>query len=541
MKKNAIRITAFLLSLFTVFAVAFSAPLKVKAANGEKIPIIYIHGQATSLVKKNDDGSVTEIWPLVLEENQISNYINENLDMFLHCFLTQDWTEFSDTLAEIMSDIFGELALDENAQPVNGSYSPFGRSDWDILNNYTYNIHGLDALNFFYDWRMSPYDIIGDLKTYVDRVLAVTGATEYAFCARCEGAEVALTYYDYYQDDRLTDIILYSSAAKGVSIIGEAFSGKNLKVDPDGLERFLYDFDFDLELPITETFTLTDELLKKILTELNNVYGIDLAAWSINNVYEQIYPELVPKLIRDNFSSFPGFWCMMEEKYYDEARKFMFDGKEEEYSVFLDKIDTYHDNIMVRLDEIIDDALNDGIEVSNIVKTGIQPIPCVKNSDFNSDMLCSVELASFGATCTKFGEKFDKTYLTKALENNTLKYISVERNIDASTCPIPNTTWFVKALNHFDFVPCLDPLIYAIAYNDGFDIYTDKNFPQYMFYDKDTGTVLPLNPDLKTGIDEYYSATNTFARKFKPVLYLAYRFVTLAIKVFMPKAKVSSK
>lgn len=538
MNKRFIRFLSFVLSLLTVFAICLSAPSKAEAVNGKKIPIIAVMGMGSTLYSTNDDGSKNILWPKTVDTEMISNYVSENYQLFLRSVITQDFTEFSDLLADILNEIFGDVALDEKGDPKDNSRVDYGLSDWSIYDRYTNNLDGAYSTKFEYDWRRSPYDIIGDLKIFIDRVLAVTGATEYALLSRCEGSDIALAYYDFYKDDRITDMIFFNGASDGIFFLGPAFSGKDLEIDPDGLERFLYDFDFNLELPITDSFVLTTRILRQIITELNDVYAVDLAAWTINNVVKTIYPELLPKLLKGNFATFPGFWGMMDTEYFNDAKQIMFDGEEEKYSVFIEKIDRYYENVMTRTDEILNEAKDNGIEISNVCKYGFQPIPIVKDADFNSDMICSVESSSFGATSTPFGKVFDKKYLSNALAEDKLKYISPERDIDASTCFAPDSTWFIKGADHFNFDADLTDLFLNIAYNENVNVNSDPRYPQYMLLNKDDSTLSPLPASHRTGIDNYFDATDTFTRRIKPVFKLMYYVTIATIKVIMPRARI---
>lgn len=537
LKKTVYVFTAICLVIGSVFCF----PASAAGTYSSKVPIIYVHGQGSPSGVRQEDGTVKMVKGTDMSFNSeiITGVISENKDIILEAIKTQDWSDFIDLVADFMTDSFGEAALGPDGYPTDGSevMSSFDRGS--IAPTFYGVNDSLNRYSFFYDWRLDPTDNMARLREYVELVLEVTGSEKYAMIGRCEGACLALTYWETYHDERMTDLIFYASAAKGAMPIGEAFSG-NLHIDPDSVERYIYETDLGLNVEVNENFTLTDDVLSDILRTVSNMYGLDYACWAINNVYVQIYEEVTRKTVKPTLATFPGYWAMCEDKYYEDAKKVIFGGEEEKYAEFIKKIDNYHYNIMNRVEEIIKNAQDSGVRVSDIVKYGFQSFPVTADSNLQSDQIVKVNCAGFGAGCTKIGETFSSSYLKMTMGDGSLKYISPDLTIDAYKSVLKDSTWFIKNLLHTDFPACVDDLIFHIVNSEKPDAPNDTEYPQYLFYDKESGTLTKLaSTEKKTKIDEFNEINRQdFARKMKPIFKIFYHVVVLILKIFTPRARV---
>ena len=513
------------------------------AAYPGNVPLIYVTGAGHELGIKQDDGS----WKYITYEVDKQKVVDAALakkDVFIKAFLTQDWSDFCDVLIDIMKETFDDCRLDENGEPTDGSRSTFEPTAESV--KYRYDAGGdLGSTTFIFesDWRLDPLENMDELESYINLVLEVTGSDKYAICGRCEGASTVLQWLDYYKnkngeyDPRITDVIMFVAASNGVESVSSAFSGK-MHLEADAVERFVYDTDFGLDTEIG-SFNLTDESLREILTIVSNAYGLDLGCWAANNVYSQIYFNVVPEALRYSYGTFPGYWTMVTDDDYEDAKKLVFGDETEKYAGLIAKIDRYHNEIAVRTEEILKGVEESGIEVSNIVKYGFQIYPYVENPNVQSDRTCGVELASWGATTTPLGETFSDDYIKNAVAKGTAKYISPDLCIDASTTFLKDTTWFIKNFEHSTFHRYADKLIFAIVNTNGMTVETYKELPQYLYFDTTTETISPYDVDTqKVNLDNYFnSATVSFARKIKPAFKYLFKFTTIIIRLLMPKVK----
>ena len=129
-----------------------------------------------------------------------------------------------------------------------------------------------------------------------------------------------------------------------------------------------------------------------------------------------------------------------------------------------------------------------------------------------------------GATAMDVGKTFSKKYLKQAAENGTDNFISPDSQIDASTCFLPERTWFIKNIYHKDFPNVVDGLFNEIINNEDFTVNSDENYPQYLVYNKtDAGeTLLPMtdenmNTDEKYNVSFFRALGNLFKALFRVI------------------------
>ncbi len=536
---NIIRKTlSLVLSAAVAFSVLFATAGRPEAAYPGDVPIIYIHGVGSAVGTYDENGNFTRLDNMTIDGDKLKSMLLDNKEMIMKAFVTQDWSDFCDLVTEFMTECFGQLALDKDGRPTDGSVSEFVYSESRVTQQYVNDDYSLEKYAFDYDWRLDPTDNMKRLRDYAETILNVTGSDKYAVAGRCEGACLAVTYWETYHDPRMTDLILYASAAKGIIPIGESFSG-NMYVDPECVERYVYDADLNLNIPITDFITLTDQLLNNILKIASDVCGLDYACWSVNNVYQQIYDTITPKVFKQTFGTFPGFWAMCEDRYFEQAKDVIFGTEKDEYAGLIRKIDNYHYNIMNRTEEILQNAAESGVDVSNVVKYGFQSYPLSKDSMVLSDEMCRVDYAGLGTTCTNIDEKFSEDYVNNAFKKGNIRYISPDLTIDASTTPFRDTTWYIKNLHHQNFTSAVDDLFFEIVNTKGMTVRTKDAYPQFLFFDTEKEELLALNAvEHKTDSDIFNNKMeNDIFRFFKPVFTFIFRIITFIAKIFMLPAR----
>ena len=228
MKKTMKKLVAVLISiclLISTVAIAGSGVATDKHT-GSDIPVIYVEGTGFHLYKDNGDGTTTKVFPLELSDEKITALVEENIDVFAEAFFTQEWGEFCDVLYSIMTDLYGEVILDENGESPNGVYAPW---TWDPATlgdrRNQYGNYDIQTYSFHYDWRKDPYQTADLLHRYIEDVMAATGASEVALLGRCLGANITAAYMDKYNAEHISDYIIYAGAQNGADLISKLFSG----------------------------------------------------------------------------------------------------------------------------------------------------------------------------------------------------------------------------------------------------------------------------------------------------------------------------
>ena len=530
--KSFYKIISFIL-VFALTAPCLIAFSKTDAsAYPGRVPVIVVYGEDTPLGIKQTDGSFKPV-SAEIDVEKVKHAFLDDPDIIIRASLTQDWTEVCDIITELLIDTYKDIALDENGEPKNGTESTMTYNKKALKTAFTNPNSNIFAYGFNYDWRLDPYENMEKLRTYIEDVLEATGSEKYALYGRCEGACLEATYYDIYKDDRITDIIMSHSGLLGMPPIGEAFSG-NLTVNADSVERFVYEYDMGINYKLSDGITLTDDLIRQILKILVDIYGLDMFCWVTTNAYQHIYDYITPRVLKHCFGSFPGYWAMCEDKYYEDAKKVVFAGEEEKYANFIKKIDHYHYTIMTRAGEILKEASDNGIKISSIVKYGNQQCPGIEDSNALSDQLVKVSQASLGAYTCGNDTYFSESYVKSETAKGNGKYISPDLKINASTCMFPDTTWFVKNVAHKLNPMPVNELVFAIVNREDATVDTYEEYPQFLYYDDENDRLVPLDPKVhKVKSDEFNEKiADTPIRKIKIIFKPLFDFITILVKIF---------
>ena len=159
--------------------------------------------------------------------------------------------------------------------------------------------------------------------------------------------------------------------------------------------------------------------------------------------------------------------------------------------------------IQIPFTENVREQMENGIEVSNIVKYGLQSVPLTKSSDELADGTVTVFESSFGATVALTEETLSDEYIENAIQTGNGKYISPDKQIDASTCILPERTWFIKDLGHKVFPSCVNGLVSDIINNEGFTVYSSPEYPQYLVCDVESNTLTPMTEENMNTTDRW--------------------------------------
>ena len=539
MKKTTRKIISLILVIaLTSPCFIYLSKINASAYPG-RIPVICIYGEDTPLGIKQEDGHYERIGAEI-DVEKVKHAFLDDPNIIIRASFTQDWTEVCDIITELLVDTYKDMVLDENGEPTDGSESIYtAYSKKSLKNRYNSPNANMDSLGFNYDWRLDPYENMERLHDFIDTVIEATGSEKVALYGRCLGACYEVLYYDLYKDERISDMILSHSALLGMSPIGEAFSG-NLSVNADSVERFVYEYDMGIDYKVNDNLTITDDLIRQVLKILVDIYGLDMFCWVTTNAYQHIYDYITPRVIKQCFGSFPGYWAMCEDKYYEDAKKVVFAGEEEKYANFIKKIDKYHYNVMTRAEDILKEAADNGVKISSIVKYGFQLCPGIEDSNALSDHILKVEPASLGATCSGNDKYFTDEYVKSETAKGNGKYISPDLKINASTCMFPDTTWFIKNVDHKYNPDSVNDLVFAIAGDENITVDTFDEYPQFLYHDEESGEIVPLDPSVHiTRSDEFnQTIANTPIRKIKVIFKPLFDFITILVKIFgvQPKA-----
>lgn len=440
--------------------------------NKNHLPQIYIEGFESKQIYREDDVNHAE--PLffpVNAEKMLSNL------MQYEKYLKQAVSEGNpDILYKYiclwMEDCFGLAAL----QP-DGISNKKGV----ITEETTLNYKGDGKYVFRHDCRLSPIDLAHQFAEYVKWVQKESGSQKFELAASSYGASIALAYIKLYPEQRenIDSLVFCVPSIKGVNFAGELFSG-SFDIDPDALLAFLADMNLGEELSL-------------FLSVLNKTGTLSAVLESfLEPALKVALLKALRTVVHDIFGTMPSMWSFVDERYFYDALEYTY-GEDyadpnHEYAGLIGKVIDYHENIMIKAEDLILDAKESGINVSILSKYGDPPFPLSKEGNFTGDGFVALEMASFGAACALNGEQLPADYIqAKDCGRNM---ISPDRCVDASTCLLPDNTWYIKGLWHGEKTDSYYDLINSVLYDD-LTVLNDR-YPQFLENDGN-GNLIPMN------------------------------------------------
>lgn len=480
----------------------------------KEYPIIYVPGTRNPLyADKTKPSKDNRIWKIGVDVGAtVKEALAPCLKELALGVIRDDYTAYCDELVNTVVPLFENVVLDKNGEASNGS----GVEKESASRNYPVK-HGKYYLwdyHFVYDWRLSPMEVCHQLKYHIDRVKAITGEDKVVLVGRCMGANIISAYFtEYYSHatENIDNIVMYEPSNLGLDILGAIYSGQ-VSLDDERVDEFLNYYIENENLIEDET---TAELVGALVSVLTEIKTMGIATSLVNKLLANVKDNLIPRLLMGTFGTFPSYWSMIGEEYYEDAMEFCFDGKEEEYKGFIEKNNDWHYNVMKKLPETMKSLEEDGVPIAVLVKYNIPSYPFYENAGQQTDMVSDVYHVSYYATSAPYGEILSEDYINGLSDK---RYISPDKMIDASTCLFPDSTWFFKNISHDPFPASIDKLIMEFIHSNGtLTVFDNENYPQYMKYNPEDQTIAPLSEDDndKENTDGPAGFFGTFIRFFK--------------------------
>lgn len=473
MKKTLAVILSIIIAL-TLSVQSFAAVIDRE----EFYPIIIVPGySASGLYMQNEDGTKTHVWGIDTElilKRVLARSIDlakgvkeltkgnaqliadtvgpEFAQMFEHMRCNPDGTSvydihtYTSTAADsnntyLLENEDGKYMYEQEIMAMFGSYIG---EDW---NDYIFN--------FSTDFRMNVEKCAANLDRYIDSVLEYTGAEKVNIYCVSHGGQVGATFLNLYGEKKADKInnVLLTIPAIGGSTIAYAFYTGDIKFDEENLLYFIENgmmFENDYHwLMSNENLNFIDEVLCCMLPYIKNVMG-----------YWGSMLDFVPA------------------NDYESIRSTCFNS--EESAPLLEKSDRFHREIYPSMAQRLQACVDAGINVYIIAGMGNKDI--VGRGEAG-DAIISAS-SSTGAACAPFGKRFANGYetLKTVCSDKSHNHLSPSMEVDASTCYLPEYTWFVDGFYHGMTVKSdyNTELITRLMFTDDrIDIYTYKEFPQF--------------------------------------------------------------
>ncbi len=533
------KVISVLLSALLVLTLVIPASAAINVNESKsQIPIIRISGDGEPLYDENGKHllTYTNIFGAFDSGEEDGNkelyasLANVLLPFLIDGLLVDNWEPYYENLYKEIAELFGNTLLDNDGNPIDNSGLSESRKKQQLqtMNTDKYGskkYYSQDDYRFFYDWRLDPTQIADEFKAYIDAVKTATKRDKVGITASCLGTSVVMAYLAKYGSDDIQGVAFDGTVCNGSEIISESISGK-FRVEGDSLTRVLEDCNYFGVFDMDEFTLATIDLLSKS----GAIDGITGAVKK--TIYDKLVEGVTSALALSTFCTWPGYWSTVSEEDYDDAMMYVFgpEGSEKraEYAGLIEKIENYDNLVRGKTYDILKSVKESGTNVGIISKYGYQIIPICQSGDEIADELVTVRKSSFGATTTKIYESFSDEYVENVSEEN-LKYISPDRQIDASTCLFPEYTWFVKGASHADWTAYELKLLYDIACSEKQITINDTELSQFMVYSNEDKTMYKMTEE---NCDTYvWSESSSEAPSDNPYISLV-RFIRSILNWF---------
>ncbi len=552
MKKTAKKLlSVFLAALLALglFAPASAASSDWRKIGGGSIPVVHIFGDGAALYKEDgekliqyrdllsnfgnddDESNMTEEEKAAAEARKkeiLRSVANVVLPFLIQGIGTGDYTAYYENLEKEIGDIFNDLLLDENGNVTNGSGISQEMKDTmeSRVNRGPQSSYGLHYFQLFYDWRLDPLETADQLHEYIEKIKKSTGAKEVSLAGRCLGASVVTAYVSKYGMDGIHAVGLDGGVVNGSEVLSETISGK-FKLDGNALNRFLIDCDALGMFNVNELITEIIDMLSKA--------GVFMGISTVTKetIYYQVVKGVTSALALSTFFTFPSYWAAVKSEDYEEAKLYVFgpegSEKRQKYAGLIAKLDNYDKNVRRKIPAIMNE-INDNGNLGIIAKYGVQMVPIVESRNAVADQFASVTCASYGATTSNIYGTLSDEYIARRVEEGKGKYISPDKQIDASTCQFPDQTWFVKGAKHSQWTEYESEILSNIVFADRQLTVDDSPLSQFIVFDIETKESSAMTEE---NCDTYYWDANQKADEPESGAARLFFFIISFFKVVM--------
>ncbi len=484
------------------------------SSTGSQIPVVRISGDGEYIQDTNGNNvfrfkEITKIFSGGDSDSDVGGSAKNIISALVDGYKTGDYSNYYDVVYNEMSEMFEGIQLDKNGNVTNGTDIPQYQKDLVARNltidrKQTRGWYELDDYKFAYDWRLDPLEIADQFNDHIKKVKAITGAEKVSVVSRCIGTQVLLAYISKYGTDDLYGVAFDGGTVGGSEPMSEAICGK-FTVDGKATLRLIEDLQY------YGLFGDMDEFLEDTINMLVKCGVVDAAKDVIKEtLYKEIAQGVVSAIARSTFYGCPCYWGCVTAEDYQDALNYVF-GEEgstlrTEYAGLIEKLDNYDAKVRQRIPDLLRQIKDSGCKVCVVAKYGVQMIPTCESMNLVGDQIASVNKASFGATTSTILDTLSDEYIQKQTEAGLDKYISPDKQIDASTCFWPDCTWFVKGATHSDWTDFECQVTYTVTTADRQLTIDDFDVGQYVLN-------IPTKDDngnfIKNQWDGYYESTYT--------------------------------
>ncbi|MBQ6268467.1 MAG: hypothetical protein IJK64_11940 [Clostridia bacterium] len=469
-----------LLSVLLCAAIVCSTCALFAAGAGEikdpcnDYPVILVAGYSSSSMYCGDDPETGEqVWGVDVDEilQQVLGHIAE-IGRGLGALTLGNAKVIADTVGNAVVEMYGDLACNPDGTSVNNihTYASAAKDvnsanilaaypDGDILRHETVIEQEIAAYigyeniyHFQCDFRMGQLACAEGLDALVEDVLAYTGKDRVNIFAVSHGGQTVSTYLALYgYKNHVHNAVLTVPAIGGAALAYDPLADK-VKLDEECLIRFI-----------------------EHGNQLEEDYDWLVKAQQLGFL-DDIIHYFIPYLL-DVLEYWGSMWDFLPPEYYEEVKAKLLDPVESARLIALS--DEYHYQVQPTVAEKFRECQENGTNILILAGTGH---PAVTGLQESSDAIITVK-SSTGATCAPIGQRFADGY-TQINDCGGKYKVSPAMDIDASTCYLPDHTWFVDGLFHGmtlwdDYTRVL--MVKMTVTDTITDVYADPAYPQFHY------------------------------------------------------------
>jgi|GEM_PF-1057518 len=525
MKHGIVRkITAFICAALMLL----SLPLGVSAAANSAVPVIFIPDM-TEIILYQNPNTLTESEVFNFGSSEVTGYVTDMLVGFT--MASQDVQTGTQRINSAIDQFFYAIQSDSNGNPANLELGPhtYNQPVYYLKDPakgvYTDNIAAFAAAAngkitdkeifvFTYDWRIDPSENAALLRNYIDSVEESMNCSRVSVVSGGYGGVVANAYLYLYADhakDNLNSCIFLDSLAAGSSLMGDVMSGNLVVTVSDALKEADSILDLIDVYDVIRGNDVGDALMRYInsdplgivtnafrnflgtstLSSLAATFALTLATYIIDDqgLFQMLgsgYKEVMLRAddyiydgsLRGYLRNIPGLWAIVPDDSYDEAISFMFGSKKNISDELLEKIERSR-AIIDHTEITLNKAQQNGINVDVVAGYNLQILPVSSCLNEQSDGLQATRYAGIGATT---GDLKETVKLSNQCKNGNHNHMEPGRAVDASTCFLPENTWFIKNHKHMDYSADTTAqfLAWLVFSETQRTVWQNANYPQYL-------------------------------------------------------------
>ena len=309
---------------------------------------------------------------------------------------------------------------------------------------------------FVADWRCGQVELAQQLDDYIQQVKTDSGREQVTLFGFSQGGQTISTYLCCYGDKGdVKRVVMETPAIGGTSFPAAILDEKMFFARTDAIIQF------------SEAYMETEKHFE-FFGKLLNINPLKKSILSI--AYTHVLP------IARYWGS---LWDLIPAKDYDRLKaEYLTDPA---CAPLIARSDRYHHEILPVMGEKLRALQAQGLPISIVCNTGS---PLLLSAKYEGDGILDAANVS-GATVTQLGKRFDTlTPAGTVCADPTHYHFSPSLSIDASSCYLPENTWFVDGQYHgqCDWDPYTYSLLKKLLMSDDLtDIYADEAYPQFQY------------------------------------------------------------